>query len=410
MKHLLLLLASCIYFVGNSQDLIEAHPSIERILSVEEKQEFTKEYNRCKEILDENLDEDNLSEEDQYILGVYGTLAGEFELESAYLMASMDIGCSWYCGGGPTKVTASSQLKSQGKNNYEPENAHDLDLATAWVEGKKGDGIGEYLLYHFTQGSPRITQIKVANGYVKSEKAWRNNSRIKKLKLSIDEKPYAILNLEDKRAIQVFDFDPIGHPKRNEQGGASNWTMKFEIMEIYPGDKYDDMVISEIFFNGIDVHCFAAGTEITMADKTIRQIENLEIGDELLSYNRITKQYDSATILELASPTHCDLIEIEFSNNKKITCTKDHPFLSSNGEWKAFDFQKTKQDYNFDQVQQLNVGNKLLGINSSNNLIIKSIKEIHSPIKTYTVVKLSNNNTFIANGIVVGTEELRNEN
>ncbi|WP_449508538.1 hypothetical protein [Dawidia soli] len=30
--------------------------------------------------------------------------------------------------------------------------------------------------------------------------------------------------------------------------------MKFEILEVYEGAKYDDTVISEIFFDGIDVH------------------------------------------------------------------------------------------------------------------------------------------------------------
>ena len=31
-------------------------------------------------------------------------------------------------------------------------------------------------------------------------------------------------------------------------------TLKFEIKEVYPGDKYDDTVIAEFLYNGIDVH------------------------------------------------------------------------------------------------------------------------------------------------------------
>jgi len=30
--------------------------------------------------------------------------------------------------------------------------------------------------------------------------------------------------------------------------------MKFEILEVFKGDKYDDTAISEIYFDGIDVH------------------------------------------------------------------------------------------------------------------------------------------------------------
>jgi len=32
------------------------------------------------------------------------------------------------------------------------------------------------------------------------------------------------------------------------------WTMKFEIIEVYKGTKYDDTAITEIYFDGIDVH------------------------------------------------------------------------------------------------------------------------------------------------------------
>ena len=70
-------------------------------------------------------------------------------------------GCSWYCGGGSKEVTASSYLKSQSSNNYEPKNAHDLNYKSAWVEGVPGYGKGEYLMYTFEGKSPRITEIIV---------------------------------------------------------------------------------------------------------------------------------------------------------------------------------------------------------------------------------------------------------
>jgi hypothetical protein len=35
---------------------------------------------------------------------------------------------------------------------------------------------------------------------------------------------------------------------------APNWTLRFEILDVYPGEKYTDTVISELYFDGIDVH------------------------------------------------------------------------------------------------------------------------------------------------------------
>ena len=32
------------------------------------------------------------------------------------------------------------------------------------------------------------------------------------------------------------------------------WEIRFEIIEVYKGDKYADTAISELFFDGIDVH------------------------------------------------------------------------------------------------------------------------------------------------------------
>lgn len=165
--------------------------------------------------------------------------------------------CSWYCGGGPLGVTASSYLPSQSGNTYEPDNAHDLSYQSAWVEGVKGYGMGEYLLYTFDATSPRINKIIVVNGYVKSQSAWHNNSRAKKIKMYVDDEPYAILNLEDKRAEQTFKVEPIGNGNRadfEKLKAMPNWTIKFEILEVYQGDKYEDVAITEIYFDGLDVH------------------------------------------------------------------------------------------------------------------------------------------------------------
>jgi hypothetical protein len=169
---------------------------------------------------------------------------------------AVDGGCNWYCAGGPKEVRASSALKAQGENTYAAENAHDLSYKNAWAEGVPGPGIGEYLLYTFAPSAPRITEIIVANGYIKSERAYRDNARVRKLKVYLNNKPFAILNLEDRRSTQHFPFPPIGNGERLS-GDFTNlppWTLKFEILEVYTGARYDDTVITEIYFDGIDDH------------------------------------------------------------------------------------------------------------------------------------------------------------
>ena len=158
-------------------------------------------------------------------------------------------GCSWYCEGGNYSVKASSALQPEKGIVYKAENANDLSYKTAWVEGKDDEGIGEYLEYYFKNSSPRVTKIIISNGYMKSETAWKNNNRVKKLTLFVNGKIYGVLNLEDSRSDQVFDIGTFG---RNKNG--SDLILKFEILEIYKGDKFNDTAITEIYFDGLDVH------------------------------------------------------------------------------------------------------------------------------------------------------------
>ena len=158
--------------------------------------------------------------------------------------------CSWYCGGEILSVKASSSLKPQGKFNYKAENAHDFNHRSVWVEGVGGQGIGEWLEYEFPGRCPRITKVEILNGHVKNDKVWRENSRVKSLKMYYMGKPYAILDLEDSRTLQCFNVGVLGP----HDDAAPNWTLRFEILEVYPGEKFADTVISELYFDGIDVH------------------------------------------------------------------------------------------------------------------------------------------------------------
>lgn len=158
-------------------------------------------------------------------------------------------GCSWYCGGEVTAVRASSELMPQGKLTYLATNAHDDSLATAWVEGKEGAGIGEWIEYELPPQEPRITTIRIFNGMVKSEKLWKANSRIKELKLTVNRRPYATLRLEDTPAQQNFEMGVIEPPDPTKP-----LVLRFTIMSVYPGEKHADTCLAELYFDGVGVH------------------------------------------------------------------------------------------------------------------------------------------------------------
>lgn len=241
--------------VGYAQITEDINPTLGYLVdkSPEGARAFLKEQEKCEQLFeqvsgDEELEKLSAEEKEIY---------EECLIDKEGYWDVIGLGCSWYCGGGQDTLSASSELASSKNNNYAAANAHDLNYETAWVEGVEGYGIGEYLTYHFPPENPRITKITVVNGYVKSEKAWTENSRVKKLKMYLKEKEFAILNLADTREEQSFTFEPIGNSDRKNMEKLTSeswWTMRFEIMEVYEGDKYADTAITEIYFDGIDVH------------------------------------------------------------------------------------------------------------------------------------------------------------
>jgi hypothetical protein len=364
---------------------------------IEVQNDWKKRDQLLEDLANEKKSWDNLTEEENELFEKYDeTYESMWDVEGG--------GCSWYCGAGEYSVTTTSELSSNGKLDYKAKNLTDFSYQTAWVEGKKGYGIGESITFSFAPTHPRVTTIIFANGYVKSEKAWKDNSRVHKLKMLVNNEPYAIIELKDIYSKQIIELEkPLGNSDRKDFDKLKekdNWNIKFEILSVYKGDKYDDTAISEIYFDGLDVHCLAKGTLITMSDKTLKKIEDLKVGDEIMSYNKETDEYESSIIKELASQIHKDLINIEFSNGMQLTCTKDHPFLAKNLSWTSMNPKKTERDYEINDVIQLKVRTKVRNLKSE--LEVVKITEI-----TYTIVDLSKNKTFVANGIITGIEKLR---
>ena len=234
MKYLLILALLC---GGTAQSQIKNfYPK--KVVKPDLSAKREKEINRQNELLQKKALTASEQKELNILLEKYGEV-----VENAWDI--IDGGCSWYCGGGNYKIKASSSLG----DSYKAEFANDLSYKTAWVEGKKDEGIGEYLEYYFKNDSPRITEIIISNGYMKSEETWKNNNRVKKLKLYVNGVPFGILNLKDSRTDQYFEMGTLGHNKN-----GTDLILKFEILEVYKGNKYNDTAITEIFFDGIDVH------------------------------------------------------------------------------------------------------------------------------------------------------------
>ena len=95
----------------------------------------------------------------------------------------------------------------------------------------------------FTGWKNGLTGFYIVNGYAKNEKLFKANSRVKKLKLTIDGTKEYILELEDTMNPQLFDIRYEQEPNLDKLDAIK---AEFEILEVYKGEKYEDTVITTL--------------------------------------------------------------------------------------------------------------------------------------------------------------------
>jgi hypothetical protein len=143
-------------------------------------------------------------------------------------------------GIGKANVSASSQFSlGEGKElEFDPRNAFDGNLQTAWSEGKTGDtGIGEYITLSFDHPI-KLSEISVVNGWTKSEDIYKVNTRVAQLKVVSNLGQEVLVELNDN--VMDYQTSPI------DIVGSS---FRFIINKVYEG-KDSDTCISEIKLQG----------------------------------------------------------------------------------------------------------------------------------------------------------------
>jgi hypothetical protein len=173
-------------------------------------------------------------------------------------------------------------IENEGWNTkYGGVNLYDGNFSTAWVEGIKGDGIGQAIWVSIPDNCKTIS---ILNGYGKSPALFSNNNRVKRLKLTcyagINPSGYvtendlwgykmqlfpkeAYLDLKDLQTLQTFimpfsdnelsDFKLkvlARFPKDfKEEINKVHLFLRLEIESVFKGLKWSDTCISELFFS-----------------------------------------------------------------------------------------------------------------------------------------------------------------
>ena len=131
-------------------------------------------------------------------------------------------------------VSASSYL-SEKNIKHVTDRIMDGDTTTAWVEGVEGNGEGESITFTFGDLYV-VSDIKIWNGYQKSEDLYYKNARPSELELEFSDGSTERILLQDMASgFQEFALERY----------VTSY-VKVKIISTYEGSKYEDTVISEI--------------------------------------------------------------------------------------------------------------------------------------------------------------------
>ena len=151
--------------------------------------------------------------------------------------------------------------------------------------------------------------------------------------------------------------------------------------------------------------CFGAGTDIFCADGSIKPIELIKVGDEILTYNTFTNAYEPGIV----NMTHIyeytnNLYEITLKNGIVLKVTSGHPLLSNNG-WVSLNPELALYESSI-ETKLMRVGQTLQGL--SNDMEIVDIKKVEELVTSYNLT-VNKNHTFIVSGVIAHNAKSTND-
>lgn len=139
-----------------------------------------------------------------------------------------------------TNVTASSSLASQGKFKYTTDMLIDNDSTTAWIEGKKDNGINEWLQFS-AKTEQTVSGIKLFNGYQKNQTTYTNNGRLKKIRVDFSDSTSLIYDLPSQTYNESLNGIDIKFTT-----SVKTTSIKITILDVYKGSYYTDTAVNQI--------------------------------------------------------------------------------------------------------------------------------------------------------------------
>jgi hypothetical protein len=156
------------------------------------------------------------------------------------------------------------------------------------------------------------------------------------------------------------------------------------------------------FIDGILFHngpfCFMPEQLISMADGDLKEIQHVDVGDMVLTYDQETDTIKESQVNEIMEKDHSDVYEIELDNGKIIKPTGNHPILIDGKGWSTVDGYSPNHGGGDGTIEE---GDFVFDVSSGEKLKLKINRITYIPglYTTYNFLDMEYK-TIIADGII----------
>lgn len=152
--------------------------------------------------------------------------------------------------------------------------------------------------------------------------------------------------------------------------------------------------------NGGGGGCLLGTTEILLSNDDVKDISDVVIGDDVLTYNFNKSENEIGKVVGRYKVYKDDIIKISLSNNTYIECTTSHPFwCSSKNSWVSLDTKRTLEKMDLD-ISQLEINDVLVDSNGY-DINVSNISDFGYSKSIVYDIQVEPNNNYYANNILV---------
>lgn len=193
----------------------------------------------------------------------------------------------------------------------------------------------------------------------------------------------------------LIDLDEVNYYITSDTG--------VQIVELDVEDTDTYIISGSTAFNAVVSHnnpCFIAGTQISKGDDTSANIEDIQIGDIVKSYNFDKSIVENREVRGITKKKIHETVKYTFSDSTELRATLDHPlYCVDKDSWvsNAPDFTYHKYQLT---TQQIEVGDNIQKLDGTNTTIT-SIDRLVEDVIVYNLVSIDTNHNFYANNYLV---------